>query len=243
MGGTGAGLQLLQRLGEAYVVTAPDVDIQILSSLGTDGGSQALADRVIDIAVTSEPLKPEEAEKGLREIATARTPFVLVTSRSAPEPLQANEVAAAFGGEKASWLDNDPIRIVLRPETESDTRLLEQYFPGMSEALARARLRPEVPVAATDQDNATAAEEIEGSLTSATLVQMLTEARDLRRIWIDGVEPTLENLETGRYPYEKTLHFLVLATARPAASGFAQFLRSEAAAVIMRDVGILRVGQ
>lgn len=241
IGGTGAGLQLLKRIGEAYAVTAPGVSLEIVPSLGTSGGIQALADGAIDIGVASRPLKPEEAEKGLRAFATARTPFVLVTSRSDPEPLQAYEVAAFFGGERAKWLDKSPVRIVLRPKTESDTRLLEKYFPGMSEALARARLRPEISVAATDQDNAAAAEKTAGSLTSASLVQMLTEERDLRVIRIDGVDPTLENLKSGSYPYEKTLHFLVANKARPAASGFASFLQSQAAAAIMVEAGILPV--
>ena len=243
MGGTGAGLQLLQRIGDAYAATAPGVDVQIVPSLGTSGGIRALADGAIDIAVTSRPLKPDEAREKLHEVAKARTPFVLVTSQSDPEPLRAIEVAASFGGEKTNWLDKTPIRIVLRPETESDTRLLEQYFPQMSEALARARLRPEIPVAATDQDNATAAEITKGSLTGASLVQMLTEARELRIVWIDGVEPTLDNLESGRYPYEKALHFLASDTGSLAADGFAQFLNSQAAAAIMRESGILPVGQ
>jgi phosphate transport system substrate-binding protein len=168
---------------------------------------------------------------------------VLVTSQSAPEPLQAHEVALIFGGEHANWLDKSPIRIVLRPTAESDTRLLEKYFPGMPEALARARLRPEIPVAATDQDNATAAEAIMGSLTSASLVQMLTEGRNLRVIRIDGVEPTLENLKSGVYPYEKTLHFLVANTAHTTANRFATFLQSQDAAAIMMEAGILPVGQ
>jgi phosphate transport system substrate-binding protein len=132
---------------------------------------------------------------------------------------------------------------VLRPETESDTRLLGQFFPEMADTLARIRLRPEIPVAATDQDNATLAEETEGSLTSASLVQILAEARDLRIISIDGVDPTLENLKSGRYPYEKSLHFLISDISRPAAKGFAKFLLSGAAAAIMLEAGILPVGQ
>jgi phosphate transport system substrate-binding protein len=242
MGGTGAGLQLLQKVGEAYAATTPDVQIEIVPSLGTSGGIRALADGAIDIGVASRALKTEEAKTGLREFGVARTAFVLVTSRSNAESLHAHEVAAAFGGE-SSWPDKSPMRIVLRPETESDTRLLEKYFPGMPQALSQARLRPEIPVAATDQDNATAAEKTQGSLTGASLVQLLTEARDLRSIRIDGVEPTLANLESGRYPYEKKLHFLVSETGSPATMAFAKFLQSQAAAATMREFGILPIGR
>lgn len=242
LGGTGAGLQLLQRLGDAYVATAPGVSVEIVPSLGTSGGIAALADRAIDLAVASRPLNTDEAAKGLRSVATARTPFVLVTSGLAPDPIRSGDVAALFGNDQASWADGTLVRLVLRPEAESDTHLLETYFSGMPKALARARGRPEVPVAATDQDNAAAAESTVGSLTAATLVQILSEERDLRVLRIDGVDPTLANLVSGSYPYEKTLHFLIANEARPTVDGFASFLQSPEAAGIMTDVGILPVG-
>lgn len=100
----------------------------------------------------------------------------------------------------------------------------------------------EIPVAATDQDNASIAEEIKGSLAGATLVQIVTEGRTLYSIPIDGVEPTLDNFEAGRYPYGKTLHFVILAKPSAAARGFASFLTSQAAAPLMRQSGILPAG-
>jgi hypothetical protein len=53
----------------------------------------------------------------------------------------------------------------------------------------------------------------------------------------------LENLESGRYPYEKKLHFLVSETGSPAAMDFAQFLQSQAAEATMRQFAILPIGQ
>jgi phosphate transport system substrate-binding protein len=242
MGGAGSGLGLLHHLSEAYVAEHPDLRVEILPSLGTSGGISALAGGVLELAVGSRPLKPEEIDKGLREVAAARTPFVLATSRLEPESIDAAAVAAAFGAQQSAWPDGTPIRLVLRSESESDTRLLEEFFPGMPAALAAARLRPEIPIAATDQDTATAAEGMEGSLTGATLVLIVTEDRALRTIPIDGAEPTLANLESGRYPYAKTLHFIVSETASPAVEDFARFLTSAAADPIMRAAGILPAG-
>ena len=122
-------------------------------------------------------------------------------------------------------------------------KLLQEFFPGMPEAMKKARSRPEIPVAPSDQDSAKIAEELKGSLAAATLVQLITEGRTLRAIPIDGVEPTLENFEAGRYPYGKTLHFVILAKPGTAAEGFARFLTSAAAASLMRQAGILPPGR
>lgn len=242
MGGTGSGLELLQKLGQVYAAGHPELTVEIVPSLGTSGSLNALADGMIDLAVTSRGLKPAETEKGLREATSARTPFLLVTSVQNPASIKAADVAAAFEEASPIWPNGEAIRIVLRPESESDTRLLRESFPGMAVALEKARARPEIPVAPTDQDNARIAEELKGSLAGATLVQIVTEGRALRAIPIDGVEPTLENFEAGRYPYGKTLHFVILEKPSAAAEGFASFLTSQAAAPLMRQAGILPAG-
>ncbi|MBA3518467.1 MAG: substrate-binding domain-containing protein [Rhizobiales bacterium] len=158
MGGTGSGLELLRTLGNAYTLEHPEVTVEIVPSLGTSGGLSALADRIIDLAVSARPLKPEEAEKGLKEVTSARTPFLLVTSRDDPDRFRAADVAPIFGEPEPTWANGDPLRVVLRPESEADSRLLQEFFPGMPEAIQKARSRPEIPVAATDQDNAKIAE-------------------------------------------------------------------------------------
>ncbi|MGQ0484812.1 MAG: PstS family phosphate ABC transporter substrate-binding protein [Hyphomicrobiales bacterium] len=242
MGGTGAGLELLRKLGNVYTADHPELTVEIVPSLGTSGSLSALADGMIDLAVAARALKPEEAEKGLRDVTSARTPFLLVTSQQNPDSIKAADVAAAFEAPAPTWSNGELIRVILRPKSETDTRLLQEFFPGMPEALEKARSRPEIPVAPSDQDNARLAEELRGSLTGATLVQIVAEGRALRGIPIDGVEPTLKNFEAGRYPYGKTLHFVILEKPSAAVEGFVSFLTSEAAAPLMRQAGILPPG-
>jgi phosphate transport system substrate-binding protein len=242
VGGTGSGLGLLKTLGDAFSAEHPETKIEVVPSLGTTGGIAALADGAIDVAVAARPLKPDEAEAGVREIAAARTPFVLVTAEPHPDSISASDVAALFARPEATWPNGMPVRVVLRPASETDTKLLQEFFPGMTEALAAARARPEIPVAPTDQDSATLAEAIVGSLASSTLVQITTERRALRALPINGVAPTLENLESGAYPYAKTLYFAIGARPAPMAQAFAEFLSSDAASSIMRQAGILPAG-
>ena len=101
-----------------------------------------------------------------------------------------------------------------------------ELFPGLASALEVARRRPDVPVAATDQDNAELGEETPGSLIGSTLAQIVAEKRRLRVVALDGVEPTFENFQRGAYPYAKTLHFVLGAKINPLAQQFLAFLAS-----------------
>ena len=67
-----------------------------------------------------------------------------------------------------------------------------------------------------------------GSLTGATLTQIKMEKRNLRFVAIDGVEPSLANLENRTYHFAKTQYFVLPATPKPAAARFVEFLRSPA---------------
>jgi len=80
IGGTGAAVAVMTRLGAAFAAYQPDLAVEVLPSLGSSGGIRALAGGAIDIAVSARALKPEEEAQGLQAVALLRTPFVFVTS-------------------------------------------------------------------------------------------------------------------------------------------------------------------
>jgi phosphate transport system substrate-binding protein len=238
MGGTGAATALLPQLFAAFDRTE-QVTLQVIPGLGSGGALLAISDGALDVAVSGRPLSKEEIAKGLTQPVAFRTPFAFVTSHPKPNGLKSTEIATVFGATKATWADGTPIRTILRPKSDADIPLLAGFFPGIDAAIDRARSRTEVPVAATDQDNARLAEQIPGSLAGATVSQIKTEKRDLRLVAIDGVEPTLANYERGAYPYGKTIHFVLSGKKNPTAERFIAFLRSPAGIAALRDTGSL----
>ena len=92
VGGTGAASAMLPLIFAAYGRDQVDV----IPSLGTSGGLRALADGVLDIAVSGRPLKSEESARGLTQAAAIRTPFVLVTSLPQPNGLKSAEIADLY---------------------------------------------------------------------------------------------------------------------------------------------------
>jgi phosphate transport system substrate-binding protein len=226
-GGVGAATAMLPYLFEAFG-HSKEIKLEVIPGLGTTGGLSALDEGVLDMAVSGRALKPDELARGLIPILAIRTPFVLVTSHPRPNGLKSSEIAAVFKAARATWTDGSPIRIILRPRSDSDTAILGGMFPDMAAAIEQARLRPDLTLAATDQDNADLAERTPGSLTASTLTQIQMEQRNLHYLAIDGVEPTLENLERRTYPFAKTLYFVLSARKNPIIERFVEFLRSPA---------------
>jgi phosphate transport system substrate-binding protein len=238
MGGTGSSIGLLRQVGGEFAAGA-GVKVDEVPSLGSSGAIRALADGKLDIAVSARPLKPAESAQGLQQVLVLRTAYVLATSHRNPTELKTAELPKIFSANKPVWADGTPMRLILRPRSETDTTLLGELFPGMGEAIENLRRRAEVPIAATDQDNADMAERLQGSLTGTTLTQLMTEHRHLQVVNLDGVEPTLANFENGSYRFTKHLYFILRSNGVPAAQEFIAFLRSPQGEKALREAGTL----
>lgn len=239
-GGTGAALETFRRLGAAFSQIEPDTRIEVIEGLGSSGAIAAVAGGAIDFSVSGRRLGAND-NPSLKALVIARTPFCLASSLAKPGDLRSSDVAAVVGSGNAVWPEGEPVRLILRPKADSDSQLLVSSFPGMAAAMEKARQRSEIPVAATDQDNATLAETLAGSLTAITFAQLRTENRKLTALSIDGVSPTLENLESGRYPYGKDLYLVVPSKPKPALDRFIAFVRSPAGQELLRANGSLPV--
>ncbi len=238
IGGTGTANGMLGHVGAAYSAAGQD-RIEVVPSLGSAGAINALADGVLDIAVSAWAPTKAEIAKGAHAGAVVRSAFGLATSRRDPNGLNSADIAKIFASPKSSWADGAPIRIILRPRSDFDSVLLASFFPGMAEALEQARQRPDVPIAGTDQDAVDLALRLENSLAGSTLTQVTMEKRDLRFVAIDGVLPTMSNFESGQYPYAKEMHFLVGADPKPAALRFIAFLKSPDGRRALREANVL----
>ena len=235
-GGTGAALAILERLGEKFTETHTDATVEVLPSLGSSGGIEALRAGAIDFAITARPLKESERDTGLRESPWVVSPLAFVTSETTPPTRSPDELASMFGDPKAAWPGGTPVRIILRPKGESAYKVLGQTMPAVAAAIEAARERPELPLAMTDQDNLKLTQRLAGSLSVAPLVQVLSEQSWVRLVPLDGVVPSASALIAGRYPLEIDF-WLVSKPANQNADLFLAFLLSEAARELLTAHG------
>lgn len=237
LGGTGAGLGLQRVLVDAFRESAPHVEASILPSLGSAGGIRALAEGALDLAFSGRPLAPDEEKRGLVQRRLLRSPVVVITSNRAMTSITNEELAQYFGNLRQDWADGSPVHIILRPKSELSFQVVGDTFPNVAVAIDQARRRTELPVATTDQQNFSLAETLSGSLALALLTQVKTEPANFHPLHLDGVEPTLDNMRSGKYPCACDFYVMTRADAAEPVLNFATFIDSTRGRDVIQQYG------
>ena len=237
VGGTGAAYVLMQRLAEAFSATHPGDTVEVVPGLGSSGGIAAVAEGALQLSVSSRMLKPEENAKGISSVPFLDTPYIFVTSHPKPQALSKAEVVAIYDGRMMAWPDGKEIKPILRPKSESATLFLLAKFDGMGPAMDKLRRRPDVPVAATDQDNVEAAEKVPNSFAGMTFLQFITENPKLRPVSLDGLNASAEAAIAPNYPLSIQFYNVIKVNPDQTTARFVAFLRSDEAAKITANGG------
>lgn len=240
--GSGGILVAIQQLAPPFKA-ATGVELEVFPGLGTAGAMRALSDGVIDAVFAAREPYQNEAKVKLVSPAFTRTPMVFVTSHAKPNGLRSSDIPESFSAQNPKWDDGTPLRIILRTRVDADTVLVGWAIPGLAEAIEQARLRSDIPVAATDQDNVNIAQRLAGSLTIAGYGQIIAEKCDLRMVPIDGVAPSLETLSNGTYRLEKPFYLVFAADRSAGPEQLLQFLRSAEARKVLLALGYVPVAE
>lgn len=219
IGGTGSALAAMRILGTGLQKVEPDTQVEVLASLGTLGGIEALAEGAIDVGLAARRLKPEETAKGVREAVCMVTALVFAANH--PDQgygIRSAELPALFRDPLPVWPDGTPLKIILRAHSGSEYPYLIKAVPGMAAALDDAHRRRGIPVGATDQENAEIAQRTDGALAMTSLIQVRAEKLSLRPLPVDGVAPSTGTLADGTYPFP--FRICLLLPAQPSAGGW-----------------------
>ena len=238
IGGTGGALATMQILADAFKKIPPYATVVIIPSLSSGGGIKAVLAGAIDLGLTSRPLQDAERAQGAIAADYARTPFVFATAAHATvAALSTRELVGIYSGEQKNWPDGRPLRLVLRPDSDSDTAMVKSLSPAMDRAVTAAHAREGLISALTDQANASSLETIPGAIGTSTLAQIISEKRTLQALALNGVTPSLKTLADGSYPYYKTFSIVSTAKTPAPAQQFVAFVRSAAGQQILEQNG------
>lgn len=238
--GSGSALDMLRPLAEAYRKTNRDIRIEIEKPLGSSGAVKALLAGALDMAVSGRAVKPEEAAKGAKQQGYGRTPLIIVTEKSVKkQDLTTKELEEIYAGNTLKWQNGENIRLVLRPKEDIDSQILRTLSPGMNNAVTSAQSRPGMIIAITDPEAYATVHRTPGGLGTTTLASILAEKTTLNSLSLNGVKPTLRNLENGTYPLFKEISFITTIRTSPAALKFISFVYSPQGRAIAAKAGVL----
>lgn len=236
--GTGGAIGGIKIVAEAFRKANPGVEVILPRSMGSTGGIRAAIAGKLDIGLSARPLTEEERAAGGKDVPYARTAFVFAVNPAVKQPdITLSEAVDIYGGKIDRWKDGSPLRLVLRPVSDTDTVHLERMSPGMAAALARAHRREGLIVALTDHECADAIEDTPGAFGTTTLAMVASEKRSIRILSLSGVAPSGNAVRDGSYPHAKTFRLVTGPNPSRAATKFIAFLRSPAGRSILDRAG------
>lgn len=242
IGGSGFGLGVMKILAGAYEKAHPGVRIEVVPSLGSAGGIKALNQGALDISISGRPPTAAEAASGLIAEEIARSPFVFITNKGvSKEGVTTQELEKIYRGQTLVWPDGTRIRPVLRPESDTVTKIVRGISPAMNQAMSLAMSREGMIRAITDQESADVTEKTAGALESGTLTQVNSEKRQVNVLSYNGIKPGVKSLADGSYPLYTPMFLVIAPKISPAALKFVEFVRSGAGSAILTNNGNLVV--
>jgi phosphate transport system substrate-binding protein len=237
--GTGSGISVMKLMARDFQRKHPNVTVKVLPSIGSTGGIRAVREEKIDIGLSARSLKPEERRAGIIEEPYGRIAFIFGVQESNPEKgLTLAEIEEIYAGTRKSWPDGTPIRLILRPLSDTYSVYLASINPGMKSASEKAHAIPDVFIGNTDQEAALQIEKTPGSLGTTSSSIVATEKRKIKALSVDGTAPTVANVSTGKYPYAMTMSVVYKRNKyRGSTKDFIEFVFSRYGRTLLTDSG------
>ena len=237
IGGAGAAIGTVTSALAALAPRGLGASARVVSQLGSSGSLRAVEQGALDLALISRPLNVDERMRGLQTVEYGRTPFALTTSMPGVTGLTRPQLAEMIEDPRATWPDGTPVRLVLRPKSDGDYVLLASMGALVELALARANAREGMVIAITDQEAADAVARLRGGLGTCSLSLLRAGALNLVPLALDGVAPTVANVENASYRIVNRMHIATLGAPAGMALELVNYLQSPDGLALLAQLG------
>jgi phosphate transport system substrate-binding protein len=237
IGGAGAAIGTMNSALAALALRGQEVPTRVVSHLGSVGSLRAVEQGALDMALISRPLQVDERMRGLNAWEYGRTPFALATSMQGVSGLTRARLAEMIEDPRATWPDGTPVRLVLRPKSDGDFVLLASMGPLVELALERANARAGMVIAITDQEAVDAVARLRGGLGAFGLSLLRAGPQTLVPLALDGVAPTVANVENASYRIVNRMHVATLGEPSGMALELIRFLQSPDGLAMLAQLG------
>ena len=228
IGGGDAALSVVQALGDAFAAKHPGVKFTYDTSLGSDGGVNLAAQRVLDLGMASRELTAAEAETVDRVLVGVAGTGLVVHQSNAVRDLTTPQVEAIFSGKVSDWSTLGhpkplPIIPLVREKGSSARATFENYVYGGKPTYGGGVLEiqggDQIRQAVAGQPGAVGIVGVTGDEPAPPGTHTLT---------IDGIGATKAALRDGTYRLRRPLYLVHARSGeeRPAVVEFLEFIRS-----------------
>jgi phosphate transport system substrate-binding protein len=242
MVGTGTLTPLASLLASAWSARHGQPKVIVEPSIGSSGGIRAAADGEVDIGLVARPLKESESKLGLVLLPIARDAVVFAAHPSVHvDGVSSETLVALFSGAQTTFEDGTPATVFLRDRDDSAHSSIERFVPGLRDAREGALEAHRFRVLTHDDAMGESLAITPGSVGVYSLGALAAGHLPLKVIALDGVQPSLQNIENGTWKATRDLAFVARSDRLARVRGFLSFVAGPEGAAISRANGCLPI--
>lgn len=238
--GCGSNAPITRLLTRAFSEARPGTRFDV-RPVGSTNGIWLAAAGVVPVGLISRPLTDAERTLGLVAMPYARTALVIAAHPGVrDDDITTEELVATYKGARARWRNGQQIVLLSREPGDSTVSLLTRQVPGFQTAYLDSQRAGRAVLTYSEQAMVRALASRPNALGFTDLGTLTIERLPMNVLRVNGVQPTLEALESGKYPFVKTLAFVYRPDkVSPALESFMEFVRSAAGERLLRANGYL----
>lgn len=242
MVGTGTLTPLAALLAAAWSARNGEPKIIVEPSVGSSGGIRAAIDGAVDLGLVARPLKESETKLGLVLLPIARDAVVIAAHPSVGVDAVSSEMLVAlFSGARTTFDDGSPATVFLRDREDTAHSSIERFVPGLRAAREAAYDARRFRVLLHDDAMGESLSITPGAVGVYSLGALVAGHLPLKVFALDGVRPSLQNIENGTWKATRDLGFVARTDRLARVRGFLTFVASPEGAAIARDNSYLPI--
>ncbi|MFZ2648655.1 MAG: substrate-binding domain-containing protein [Burkholderiaceae bacterium] len=239
--GSGSPQYVLGELAKEFNARQSRHRVSIPASTGTSGALRDVEQGLTLVGRVGRPLTESELGRGLRYIALGRDAVVFVAGAAvSARSISLAQARDVYAGRITDWRElgaqPGPIRAIGREPTDSSRQALDRVIKGF----AQLEFHADVKLVLFDPQVVELLDRYPTSLAFLNRSALFAAKSRINALALDGVEPTIDALASGRYPLWVEFGLVHKAGALGAAGqAFLAFIHSPSGERLLREHGVL----
>jgi phosphate transport system substrate-binding protein len=242
VGGSSSTTNLINVLAIDYESNQKNYRVLQLEPGQSENIIEGVKQKIVDCGVISRILKPSENDGSLvsREIAQDALIVAVHPNVTGVKNLTTEDLKQIYSGAVTNWkqFGGPDAKIILldRPEDESAKRLLRKHYLG-----ADLKNSPEVVIFKKEGELILALQSTPYSIGAFSLAYAISKKLPVTRLSLDGVEPTAENVKSGKYVMVRSISAVWHKNPSDQTKVFMEYIASPQGSKAMEMAGFIPV--
>ncbi|PSU36113.1 phosphate ABC transporter substrate-binding protein [Photobacterium lutimaris] len=209
--GSTSASHIVEILAETYSSNHGETQIEV-QGIGSSAGISAVKQNVADLGMSSRYLKPDEITPDISTVTIAHDGIALVVHKENPvDNLTKDQVEKIYHGEISNWKEvggSDLEIAVVSRENASGSRFSFEEFMGLTQKIKGQTVSDINPQVLIVNTNGTVKSLVSRNRHALGYVSLGSVDDSIKALDFEGVSPSLDNLESGKYKISRP--FLML---------------------------------